>query len=133
MRIAVAALAAAGCLALARPACDMKTTEKRDWCPKCDKVFPRSTEKVRKCPEDKADTAQVELCVKQKYVARCHPDKQGPAPVKCCGVTYDKPTADEKAVFHVCQGCKAKHRQATKVEHAADCSDKRVKKACEHP
>jgi hypothetical protein len=126
------AFAAASAYALARPGCDMKTTEKRWFCKKCDKLFPKSETKIRKCPEDKADLVQVDLCVKQKYVALCHPTKSGSKPVTCCGNVYDKATPDEAGIFHACQTCGAKARRLPDLKHLESCTDKKTKKTCEH-
>jgi hypothetical protein len=113
--------------------CAMKLLEKRNWCPKCDKLFGKDDQKLRKCPDDKTDLTQVEICIQQVYIARCHPDKKGSKPVSCCGNLYDKPTNDEKSVYTSCEGCRVKHRQPTKLVHAPDCPNRKTVKACEHP
>jgi len=126
------AFVAASAYAFARVGCDMKTTEKRWFCKKCDKVYPKAETKIRKCTDDKADLVQVDLCVKQKYVALCHPTKTGPSPILCCGVKYDKATPDESGIFQTCQGCAAKARLVGDVKHMDGCADKRLKKTCAH-
>jgi hypothetical protein len=60
--------------------CDLKTLEKGFWCEKCDKLLEKSDLKEGKhgaegCSEKHKD---VEVCVKDLYAAKCHPDKPLP-------------------------------------------------------
>jgi hypothetical protein len=116
----------------ARPPCDMKNKAKRWHCPKCEKLYPPNAVKARTCPEDKASLEQVEVCIRERYVAACHPDKVGDKPVRCCGVEYNKPTLDESEIFFSCEGCGAKSRTLSALKHADGCADRKVKKSCGH-
>jgi RNase P subunit RPR2 len=116
----------------ARPPCDMKNKVKRWYCPKCEKLYPPNAVKARTCPEDKASLEQAEVCVRERYVAACHPDKVGDKPVRCCGVEYTKATLDESEILYGCEGCGVKSRTLSALKHADGCADRKVKKRCGH-
>lgn len=116
----------------ARPPCDMKNKVKRWYCPKCEKLYPPNAVKARTCPEDKASLEQAEVCVRERYVAACHPDKVGDKPVRCCGVEYTKATLDESEILFGCEGCGVKSRTLSALKHADGCADRKVKKRCGH-
>lgn len=124
--LALAALAPA---ALKGP-CDIKVTERKTWCEKCNAYIPRADVKGGACPKDKAAVKQVEVCVKSLYVAKCHPTTTGLKPVVCCGVTYDKAVEDVAKTFYGCAGCMEKG-PTRDFKHAEACANKKVAKTCE--
>jgi hypothetical protein len=128
-------LAAAVALGLAfssfRGPCDLKTVEKKVYCPKCVAYVDKKDTKSGECVKDKAKTETVEVCIKQVYVARCHPDKTGSKPVSCCGNTYDKPTEELSRVIYACSDCMEKGATSGAVKHTEACKNKIAKKSCE--
>lgn len=113
-----------------RAPCDLKTVEKKAWCGTCNAYVPRADVKAGACPKDKARVDIVDVCVKQLYVAKCHPTTAGVKPVSCCGLTYDKPTDDYSRVLWTCSTCKEKG-PARELKHAESCADKKTVKTCE--
>lgn len=117
--------------ASARGPCDLKTLEKKLWCPKCVKYVEKKDTKGGECVKDKAKTENVEVCIKQVYVARCHPDKTSNKPVSCCGNLYDKPTEELSRVIYACPACMQKAPTLGAVKHTDTCANKVPKKTCE--
>ncbi len=117
--------------ASARGPCDLKTVQKKVWCPTCAKYVDKKETKSGKCLKDKAKTENQDVCVKQVYVARCHPDRTGSKPVSCCGNTYDKPTEELSRVLFACPDCAQKAPTSGAVKHAEACKNKIAKKTCE--
>lgn len=117
--------------ASARGPCDVKTVEKRTWCPKCAKYVEKADVKGGECIKDKTKTENHEVCIKQVYVARCHPDRTSNKPVSCCGVTYDKPTEQLSRVIWACPTCMQKAPTLGAVKHLDTCTSKTPKKSCE--
>ncbi len=128
-KLALAALLALPLLPLRGP-CDLKGAEKKAWCTTCLAYIPRGEVKASACPKDKGRVEIVDVCVKNLYVARCHPTTSGLKPVSCCGVTYDKPTEDIAKIMWVCSTCKEKSLQR-ELKHADSCTEKKVVKSCE--
>ena len=114
-----------------RGPCDMKSTEKKPWCPTCSAYLPRGDVKVGSCPKDKSRVETHTVCVKSIYVPACHPDKKGLSPVKCCGVLHDKPTPDEARILYRCAGCEEQAFNLPDVKHKETCTSKNAKKQCE--
>ena len=127
---AVLAFAAALAPAALRGPCDVKVTERKTWCEKCVAFIPRADVRGGACPKDKASVKQVDVCVKNLYVAKCHPTTTGLKPVVCCGITYDKGTEDVAKVFWQCDGCKEK-AAVRDFKHLDSCPGKKVVKTCE--
>jgi hypothetical protein len=129
----LAALAAIAALAFssARGPCDLKTIEKRTWCPKCVKYVEKADLKGEECVKDKAKVEKHEVCIKKVYVARCHPDRASDKPVSCCGVTYDKASEQLSKVIWACPACAQKGATLAGVKHADTCTSKTPKKTCE--
>ena len=130
MRLA-AALVLALAFASSRGPCDLKTVEKKVYCPKCVKYVDKKDTKGGECVKDKAKTENHDVCIKQVYVARCHPDKTGAKPVSCCGNTYDKPTEELARIIYVCGECMEKGPSTGAVKHTEACKAKIAKKTCE--
>ena len=114
-----------------RGPCDLKTVEKKAWCATCLAYIPRAEVKASTCPKDKGKVEIVDVCVKNMYVARCHPTTSGLKPIACCGVTYDKPTELTARVFWACETCKEKGANREAVKHPESCAEKKVVKTCE--
>jgi len=132
MTKAVAVLLFLGALAPAalRGPCDLKVTERKSWCDKCASFIPRADVKGGACPKDKANVKQVDVCVKNIYVAKCHPTTTGLKPVVCCGITYDKGSEDLAKVFWVCATCEEKST-IRDFKHPDSCAKAKVAKTCE--
>ena len=129
--LALALLAApAGPVEGLRGPCDLKSLEKKTWCPTCVMYVPRADVKAGACPKDKSRVETHDVCVKTIYVAKCHPTTTGLKPVTCCGVLYDKGTDDLAKVVWICEGCKEKSTQRD-FKHPETCANKKVTKACE--
>ncbi len=130
-------LIAASCLvafvsAPLRGPCDLKTVVKKTWCPTCAKYVEKADTKGGACLKDKAKVENHDVCVKQVYVARCHPDRSSPKPVSCCGNLYDKPVEELAKVVWGCPECKAAAPTLSTVKHAPTCPPgKSPKKTCE--
>ena len=129
MRLALAALALA--FLSARGPCDLKTVEKKLWCPKCVAYVDKKETKGGECVKDKAKTESHDVCIKQVYVARCHPDRSSAKPVSCCGNTYDKPTDELARILYACAECMEKAPTSGAVKHPETCKSKAAKKTCE--
>lgn len=59
--------------------CDMKSLEKGLWCSKCDKLLGKddlNDEKKCKAEGCGEKPVEVEVCVKERYTAPCHPEKE---------------------------------------------------------
>lgn len=59
--------------------CDMKTLEKGLYCAKCDKLLGKedlNDEKKCKAEGCGEKPVEVEVCVKERWSASCHPDKE---------------------------------------------------------
>ncbi len=74
--LAVAALPAAAFVQAGQTRCDMKSVEKKTYCPKCDKVLGKDEAKGKKCSKDETETLMVDVCVKKSYKFACHPAKE---------------------------------------------------------
>jgi hypothetical protein len=130
--LALAALCALGTAAEPlRGPCDMKSTEKKTFCPSCAAYVPRGDVKGGSCPKDKTRVETHDICIKSMYVPPCHPDKKALSPVKCCGVLHDKPSPDEARIFFKCDECMEQAFTAGGVKHKETCVAKRTKKTCE--
>ena len=131
MRLILAiVLLAAPAVAPLRGPCDLKGVEKKTWCPTCVMYVPRADVKAGACPKDKSRVETQDVCVKQIYVAKCHPTTTGLKPVTCCGNVYDKGSEDLAKVVWVCEGCKEKSTQR-EFKHPESCPNKKVAKTCE--
>lgn len=132
MRFA-AVLLFAGAVASAtsfRAPCDMKGADKKAWCGSCAAYIPRGEVKASTCPKDKGRVEIIDVCVKNLYVAKCHPTTSGLKPLTCCGVLYDKPTEDLAKIFWLCSGCKEKGANR-ELRHLDSCTDRKAVKTCE--
>lgn len=114
-----------------RGPCDLKNVEKRIWCPKCVKYVEKAETKGGECVKDKAKTENHDVCIKQVYVARCHPDRASNKPVSCCGNTYDKPVDQLSRVIFACGECMQKGPTLVAVKHPETCKSRNPKKSCE--
>ena len=129
--VLIPVLALSLAFASARGPCDLKTVEKRTWCPKCVKYVDKADVKSGECVKDKAKIENQEVCIKQVYVARCHPDKTSSKPVSCCGNLYDKPVEQLSRVIWACPTCMQKGATLAAVMHTDTCTNKVPKKTCE--
>ena len=53
--------------------------EKKDYCPKCDKILSAADVKVGKCAKDEEKVVKVDVCLKKSYTFKCHPAKEAKA------------------------------------------------------
>ncbi|HEX7896150.1 MAG TPA: hypothetical protein VF950_00115 [Planctomycetota bacterium] len=130
MRLLLALVLLGAPAAALRGPCDLKAVEKKTWCPTCVMYVPRADVKGGACPKDKAKVETQDVCVKQVYVAKCHPTTIGLKPVTCCGILYDKGTDDLAKVYWLCEGCKEK-AYLRDFRHPDTCPNRKVIKTCE--
>ncbi len=116
------------------PECDLKTTEKVAWCPKCDRVLP--AEELDKDGNHKGDCAtkakEIELCVKKIY-ACCRVESVEPGKCLCGKPLVEK--ADRAKVLFQCPVCGGKSPVETDVLHEEgkhrENPEMKVKRVCE--
>ena len=121
--------------------CDMKSTEKAKYCPKCDKVLDKDgVDKEGKCTAKDCGTkaVEIELCVKKHFCCGCGGscctvDQATAGKCKC-----NKPLKEETDKCKILQECEVCHEKAIMenlVKHNDDLhkekKDKKCKKVCE--
>jgi hypothetical protein len=78
LAIAVTIVAAQGVPDSSGKPCTGKI-EKKDYCPKCDKILDAKDVKAGKCSKDEEKVVKVDVCMKKSYSFSCHPAKEAKA------------------------------------------------------